>query len=113
MTDLPWSNQAEEKIDLDSALEVLNEDHFDLEKVKERILEYLAVKSLKREFNEETLFFVFQVLQELERHRLEKVLLAQLGVHLFESVSVVLKMKLKFEDIEETLARCLEELFRH
>ena len=47
MTDLPWSNQAEEKIDLDSALEVLNEDHFDLEKVKERILEYLAVKSLK------------------------------------------------------------------
>ena len=47
MTDLPWSKQAEEKIDLDSALEILNEDHFDLEKVKERILEYLAVKSLK------------------------------------------------------------------
>jgi ATP-dependent Lon protease len=47
MSDLPWSTSSEEKIDLDNALEILNEDHFDLTKVKERILEYLAVRQLK------------------------------------------------------------------
>ena len=47
MIDLPWSTASEEHIDLDQALKVLDEDHFDLEKVKERILEYLAVKTLK------------------------------------------------------------------
>lgn len=47
MTDLPWSKESREDIDLDKSLETLNEDHFDLEKVKERILEYLAVKMLK------------------------------------------------------------------
>lgn len=47
LCDLPWSASSEEKIDLDAALEILNEDHFDLFKVKERILEYLAVRQLK------------------------------------------------------------------
>jgi ATP-dependent Lon protease len=47
MVDLPWSASSDEYIDLDAALDILNEDHFDLEKVKERILEYLAVKTLK------------------------------------------------------------------
>lgn len=47
LTDLPWSLSSEEKIDLDEAFEILNEDHYDLLKVKERILEYLAVRSLK------------------------------------------------------------------
>ena len=47
MSDLPWSKSSEEHIDLDRALEILNEDHFDLFKVKERILEYLAVRQLK------------------------------------------------------------------
>ncbi len=47
MGDLPWSRSSEEKIDLQAALDVLDEDHFDLSKVKERILEYLAVRQLK------------------------------------------------------------------
>jgi ATP-dependent Lon protease len=47
MGDLPWSASSEEKIDLDNALDILDEDHFDLTKVKERILEYLAVRQLK------------------------------------------------------------------
>jgi len=47
MVDLPWTASSEEKIDLDAALEILSEDHFDLHKVKERILEYLAVRQLK------------------------------------------------------------------
>lgn len=47
LVDLPWSVASEEHIDLDNALEILDEDHFDLTKVKERILEYLAVRQLK------------------------------------------------------------------
>ena len=47
LTDLPWSESSEERLDLDHALDVLDEDHFELEKVKERILEYLAVRRLK------------------------------------------------------------------
>lgn len=47
MTDLPWSASSEEHIDLDKSLEILDEDHFDLKKVKERILEHLAVRQLK------------------------------------------------------------------
>ena len=47
IVDLPWGEESEEVTDLNFAKEVLDEDHFDLEKVKERILEYLAVRSLK------------------------------------------------------------------
>ena len=47
MVDLPWSSSTEDHIDIERALKVLDEDHFDLKKVKERILEYLAVRQLK------------------------------------------------------------------
>lgn len=47
VADIPWSEESKEVTDLQFAKEVLDEDHFDLEKVKERILEYLAVRSLK------------------------------------------------------------------
>ncbi|MCP4913931.1 MAG: endopeptidase La [Oligoflexia bacterium] len=47
MTDLPWTTSSEEVLDMKHAKEVLDEDHFDLDKVKERILEYLAVRQLK------------------------------------------------------------------
>jgi ATP-dependent Lon protease len=47
MTDLPWSASSDENINLEDSLKILDEDHFDLRKVKERILEYLAVRSLK------------------------------------------------------------------
>jgi len=46
LLDLPWNVRTEEKIDLEEAERILNEDHYGLEKVKERILEYLAVKKL-------------------------------------------------------------------
>lgn len=45
--DIPWSNKTEEVIDLNNAEKILDEDHYGLEKVKERILEYLAIKKLK------------------------------------------------------------------
>ena len=47
VVDIPWSEESEEVTDLQFAKDVLDEDHFDLEKIKERILEYLAVRSLK------------------------------------------------------------------
>jgi ATP-dependent Lon protease len=48
MTSLPWSKSSgNEEIDITKAQTILNEDHYDLEKVKERILDYLAVKKLQ------------------------------------------------------------------
>jgi len=48
MTSLPWSKSSgHEEIDIAKAQAILNEDHYDLEKVKERILDYLAVKKLQ------------------------------------------------------------------
>lgn len=47
VVDLPWHEQKDEIKDLVHARSVLDEEHFDLEKIKERILEYLAVRSLK------------------------------------------------------------------
>src|SRR5262249_18149265 len=49
MASLPWNQLGGGVIDVRRAREVLDEDHFDLEKVKDRILEYLAVKKLRDE----------------------------------------------------------------
>ena len=49
MASLPWSKLGGGTIDIHRAREVLDEDHFDLEKIKDRILEYLAVKKLRQE----------------------------------------------------------------
>jgi ATP-dependent Lon protease len=43
---LPWETQTEDRLDFDRAEQILNEDHYGLKKVKERILEYLAVRKL-------------------------------------------------------------------
>ena len=43
---LPWNKVTEDRLDLDRAQQILNEDHYGLKKVKERILEYLAVRKL-------------------------------------------------------------------
>jgi len=49
LTTLPWTKSTEGEIDVARARQILDEDHYDLEKIKERILEYLAVRKLKRE----------------------------------------------------------------
>jgi ATP-dependent Lon protease len=49
LASLPWTKLAGGTIDIHRARQVLDEDHFDLEKVKDRILEYLAVKKLRQE----------------------------------------------------------------
>lgn len=47
LIDLPWSVSTQETLDIPNARKILDEDHFDLQKVKERILEHLAVRQLK------------------------------------------------------------------
>ncbi len=49
LTELPWNKLSEDNLDLEHARQVLDEDHYGLEKVKERILEYLAVRKLRLE----------------------------------------------------------------
>ena len=49
LASLPWSKSTGEKIDVPHARQVLDQDHYDLEKIKDRILEYLAVRRLKEE----------------------------------------------------------------
>src|SRR4030042_2791897 len=58
LVELPWSINTEDNLDIKSAEKVLDEDHFDLEKVKKRILEFLAVRKLKRDIKGPILCFV-------------------------------------------------------
>jgi len=55
---MPWSKKTVDNLDLGRACTVLNEDHYDLEKVKDRILEFLAVKKLKDPMKGPILCFV-------------------------------------------------------
>ncbi|MFM8519928.1 MAG: endopeptidase La, partial [Solirubrobacterales bacterium] len=46
LVELPWNEETEDDLDIENAREVLDEDHYDMEKIKDRILEYLAVRKL-------------------------------------------------------------------
>jgi ATP-dependent Lon protease len=46
MADLPWNKLSQDNLDLDQAQKILDRDHYDLEKVKKRLIEYLAVRKL-------------------------------------------------------------------
>ncbi|MGO8990759.1 MAG: endopeptidase La [bacterium] len=58
LAELPWSETTEDNLDIDNAQKTLDEDHYDLEKVKKRILEYLAVRKLKADMKGPILCFV-------------------------------------------------------
>jgi ATP-dependent Lon protease len=58
LNDIPWSKQTEDNLNIEGANTILNEDHYDLEKVKKRILEYLAVRKLKADMKGPILCFV-------------------------------------------------------
>jgi ATP-dependent Lon protease len=58
LVELPWDERTEDNLDIDHAREVLDEDHYDLEKVKDRILEYLAVRKLNPDSHGPILCFV-------------------------------------------------------
>ncbi len=58
MVNLPWSLQTKDNLDLKKAQEILDEDHYGLETIKERILEYLAVRKLKKKMRGPILCFL-------------------------------------------------------
>ena len=58
LTELPWSSLSEDRLDVVEARRILDEDHYGLEKVKDRIVEYIAVLSLKRDLKGPILCFV-------------------------------------------------------
>jgi ATP-dependent Lon protease len=58
LVDLPWAKRTKDNLDIQKAKQVLDEDHYNLEKIKERILEYLAVNKLRRKIKGPILCFV-------------------------------------------------------
>ena len=58
LAELPWSITTQDNLDIKGAKKILDEDHYDLEKVKDRILEYLAVRKLKDKLKGPILCFV-------------------------------------------------------
>jgi ATP-dependent Lon protease len=58
MVELPWAKATKDLLSIKAAEKVLNEDHYDLEKVKERILEYLSVRKLKADMKGPILCFI-------------------------------------------------------
>src|SRR5262247_426670 len=58
MVSLPWSKSTKDNLDLKKAQKILDEDHYGLEKIKERILEHLAVRKLKKDSRGPILCFV-------------------------------------------------------
>src|SRR5262249_56304171 len=58
LVSLPWGTSTDDNLDLHHARGVLDEDHYDLEKIKDRILEYLAVRQLRKDPKSPILCFV-------------------------------------------------------
>ena len=58
LVELPWSISTKDNLDIKAAEKVLNDDHYDLEKIKERILEYLSVRKLKEKMKGPILCFI-------------------------------------------------------
>lgn len=58
LSELPWSVSSDDQLDIERAREILDQDHYGLEKIKERILEHLAVRSLRPDMNGSILCFV-------------------------------------------------------
>jgi ATP-dependent Lon protease len=76
LTDMPWQIATEDQLDIANARRVLDEDHYDLEDIKERILEYLAVRKLKLERKEER---SHEELHDVIREEREGVILCFVG----------------------------------
>jgi ATP-dependent Lon protease len=57
MIDTPWGKSSQDNLDLDHAMEILDDDHYKLDKIKERILEFLAVRKLKSDMKGPILCF--------------------------------------------------------
>ncbi len=58
LIDLPWSKKTKDNLDIEAAKKILDKDHYDLEKIKERILEYLSVRKLNKKMKGPILCFI-------------------------------------------------------
>lgn len=58
LTDIPWSKKTKDNLNIETAKKILDEDHYDLEKIKERILEYLSVRKLNKKMKGPILCFI-------------------------------------------------------
>ena len=58
LVSLPWNVSTDDRLDIKEAAQILDEDHYGLEKIKERILEYLAVRTLADTIRSPILLFV-------------------------------------------------------
>jgi len=78
MTNIPWTDTTEDNLDIEYAQKVLDEDHYNLVKIKERILEYLAVRKLRMERSKELESEDLPVQDQIRRER-EGVILCFVG----------------------------------
>jgi ATP-dependent Lon protease len=76
LASLPWSNTSEDNLDISHAREILDQDHYGLQDVKERILEFLAVRRLRKERGPE--FEKFKSTDKIRKER-EGVILCFVG----------------------------------
>lgn len=76
LVSIPWGNQTQDNLDISNARNVLDQDHYGLEDVKERILEYLAVRKLRLERKEE---LQAEETHDYIRHEREGVILCFIG----------------------------------
>lgn len=58
LVDVPWSKKTKDNLNIETAQKILDEDHYDLEKIKERILEYLSVRKLNKKMKGPILCFI-------------------------------------------------------
>ncbi len=77
LVSLPWSKSTGEEIDVPRARQILDQDHYDLEKIKDRILEYLAVRRLKEQRKAEELQREHEATASAEDGETEATQLAQ------------------------------------
>ncbi len=78
LLELPWNEYTKDKFDLKEAEKILNSDHYGLEKVKERIISYLAVLAIKRQY-ESLRYFAWQSPPGVGKTSLGKSMAAALG----------------------------------
>ena len=58
LSDIPWSKKTKDNLDIETARKILDDDHYDLEKIKDRILEYLSVRKLNKKMKGPILCFI-------------------------------------------------------
>lgn len=110
LLDLPWGKYKDAKINLNAAKKILDENHYGIEKVKDRIIEFLAVLKRVKEIKGPILCLVGP--PGVGKTSLAKSMAKAVGRDLFAYLLVVYVMSLKYEDTGKLiLAQCLVKSF--